>query len=102
MLSAPVLRVDYAIEARGAVAANIAGDLVMQKPALAAIDASGVFAGSEVAPVLVSNGTRMRGGNAPNYFAQALPENLREGLLIGLMRMGILHNLANLTQACAA
>ena len=98
LLSAGVLRVNYEVEARGAVAAKLAGDLVMQKPALAAINASGVFAGAEVAPVFVSDGTGTRGGVGPEFFEHDIPTDLREGVLIGLMRMGILHNLAVLTQ----
>ena len=98
LLSASVLRVDYEVEARGAVAANITGDLVMQKPMLAAVNASGDFAGADVAPMLVSDGERMRGGVAPDYFEQEQPPDLRDGMLIGLLRMGILHNLATLTQ----
>lgn len=101
LLSAGVLRVDYQIEARGAVTAKLDGDLVMQKPALAAINASGRFAGADVAPVLVSDGKRMRGGVAPHYFDGELAADLRGGLLVGLMRMGILHNLAKLASGAA-
>lgn len=98
LMSTPVLRVDYEIEAHGLISADIDGDLVMQKPDLAAISANGVFISGDVAPTLIADGKKMRGGNALPYFDHAVPEDLRTGLLIGLMRMGILHNLATLSQ----
>ncbi|MDH3588593.1 MAG: hypothetical protein OEQ74_04245 [Gammaproteobacteria bacterium] len=97
LLATEVLRIDYEIEARGGLTANLVGDLVMQKPNLAAIHAGGNFAGADVQPVLVANGSRMRGGVA-DYFEQPMPSDLRAGLLLGLTRMGILHNLATLAQ----
>ena len=97
LLDASVLRIDYVVEATGAVDALLHGDLVVQKPALAAIAAHGLFAGSDADLRLVSDGARVVGGNGANRFAQPLPEALREGMLIGLVRMGVLHNLAVLS-----
>ncbi|MDH3647476.1 MAG: hypothetical protein OER80_11955 [Gammaproteobacteria bacterium] len=96
MLSASVLRVNYEIEASGAVTANLAGDLVTQKPEMAAISANGVFNHNVVQPRLVSDGVRMRGGIEADSFEEGLPVDLRAGLLLGMTRMGILHNLAML------
>ncbi|NNM21429.1 MAG: hypothetical protein HKO55_09185 [Gammaproteobacteria bacterium] len=97
LLDARVLRIDYEIEARGAVSADISGDLLMQQPALAALRATGDFATQPVQPMLVADGTTMRGGTA-SYFSQPAPAQLRDGLLLGLTRMGVLHNIAMLTQ----
>lgn len=98
VLATRVLRVNYEIEARGAIEASQTGDLVLQKPAMAAIDSAGVFAGAAVRPQLVSDGIRLRGGAEPKFFERPLPADLHSGLLLGLTRMGVLHNLAMLTQ----
>ncbi len=99
LLEAAVLRVNYTVQARGAVEAELSGDLVMQKPALAALSAEGSFAGGPVAPELVVDGARMRGRARPQQdgFEAAQPADLRNGMLLGLMRMGILHNIAMLS-----
>lgn len=97
MLAAAVLRVDYEVHAEGAVNADLRGDLVVQKPGRAAIDASGEFVDAPIKLQLISDGTHMRGGNATQRFDLATPEGLHDGLLLGLVRMGILHNLAMLS-----
>lgn len=97
LLDAPVLRVDYEIAARGALEATLAGDLVVQKPALAALRADGAFAGNEVALRLVADGERLRGGTGSRRFEVPAPAELHQGLLVGLLRMGALHNLAMLS-----
>ncbi len=97
LLDAGVLRVDYVIEASGAIDAMLHGDLVAQKPSLAAVAAHGRFAGSDVDLRLISDGERIVGGNGAAAFAQPLPPALHEGMLVGLVRMGVLHNLAMLS-----
>ena len=97
LLDAGVLRIDYVVEATGAVDALLHGDLVVQKPALAAIAAHGSFAGRDADLRLVSDGEHVVGGNGASRFSRPLPEALHEGVLIGLVRMGVLHNLAVLS-----
>ena len=100
LLITNVLRVNFEVEARGAVVADLDGDLVTQQPELAAIRAQGSFAGKPVQPVLIGDGQRLRGGSK-DFFDQPAPPDLRDGLLLGLTRMGILHNLAMLSADAA-
>ena len=76
LLDASVLRIDYVVEASGAVEAMLHGDLVAQKPALASIVAHGFFAGSDVDLRLVSDGETVAGSNGANRFSEPLPPAL--------------------------
>ncbi|MBT8132805.1 MAG: hypothetical protein KJO35_11085, partial [Gammaproteobacteria bacterium] len=101
LLSAKVLRIEYEIEATGVVEAKLSGDLLMQQPALAAIRASGDFNEAATDVRLVANGERMKGGSEQRSFDEKMPVDLRNGLLLGLTRMGMLHNLAMLVSGAA-
>lgn len=97
LLDASVLRVDYSIKAAGALSAALEGDLVAQQPARASVRAAGTFAGAATDLRFVADGKRMRGGSAQQSFDEPVPVALHEGLLVGLLRMGVLHNLAVLS-----
>lgn len=97
LLDAAVLRVDYVVTAEGAIGASLSGDLVTQKPSLAALRAHGDFAGESKLMQLSADGVQMRGGSGAATFSSAVPAALHEGLLLGLLRMGVLHNLAMLS-----
>ncbi|NND61408.1 MAG: hypothetical protein HKN49_14210 [Gammaproteobacteria bacterium] len=93
----PVLRIDYSVSASGAVAADLEGDLVLQKPGKAALRSVGDFAGNETSLRMVSDGERLQAQNLDRRVDIETPVAVHEGLLLGLVRMGILHNLAMLT-----
>ena len=97
MLDATVLRADYAITSEGAFSAQLDGDLVAQKPGRAALSADGMFAGTDVALRLAADGERLRGSSGTQGFDEPAPPALLEGLVVGLLRMGVLHNLAMLS-----
>ena len=61
------------------------------------LDAAGTFAGKPTNIKLVSNGSRMRLTVGTEVIDMETPKALNEGILIGLTRMGLLHNLARLT-----
>lgn len=97
LLSARVLRVDYEISAEGAIGARLDGDLVAQHPHRAALRADGVFAGADMELRLAANGEQMRGSSGAAGFTAVQPPALIEALVVGWLRMGVLHNLALLS-----
>ena len=87
----------FQIRAVGAVDATLTGRAVVGPGKTARIVADGSFAGSGAAIRLDADDQSIRGGNGEARFAKASPPAIAEGLLIGLTRMGLLHNLAVLS-----
>ncbi|MEM6993996.1 MAG: hypothetical protein AAF721_26020 [Myxococcota bacterium] len=88
-------RLRFVIEATGAVEARLSGRLVLTADAVE-IDARGTFAGQEVHLELRSDSGGVAGGHAetgPRFDLPAMPE-LRRAVVLGVTRMGLLHNLA--------
>ncbi len=96
LVAAASVEIDYDITAEGAVEAELQGGLRIQAGGLTEVTATGRFEGQEVALLLRSDGDRYEYGNGPERGSGATPQHLNEALLIGLTRMGILHNLAML------
>lgn len=63
------------------------------------LSADGEFAGEPVTLRLTAAGERYTYGNATQRTLAARPDGLEDALAIGFMRMGILHNLAQLAEA---
>jgi hypothetical protein len=101
LLGAPALRMRYRITAEGAVTASLNGTLYLAEGSQVELHATGTFAGAPVQLYLQSDGRRMDGGSQKRAFTAATPAQLREALVIGLTRMGLLHNLAQLTAGAA-
>jgi hypothetical protein len=97
MLSATSISGRYAVTADGAFSASLQGTLEMTRGGVAAIDATGTFGEDDVALFLRSDGRIVEGGSAERRFRDDAPGGLTEAVLLGLTRMGILHNLARLT-----
>lgn len=93
--SATPLHLPFRVEAGGAVEADVTGDLFLGTEGEARLQAEGTFAGRAMDVLLVSDGTSMvwTGQDTP----VPAPPGLRDALVVGLTRMGILHNLARLT-----
>jgi len=89
------LHLPFRVEAGGAIEAAVTGDLFLGAEGEARLQAEGSFAGGPLDVLLVSDGTSMRwtGQETP----VPSPPGLRDALVVGLTRMGILHNLARLT-----
>ena len=97
LLNSPTLTVSFEVIATGAFAAELRGTLTIMDDDQTSLRADGSFGGEPVSLHLDSTDTGLVGGNGDNQFAVAQPAALREALIIGLTRMGILHNLARLT-----
>lgn len=91
-------RVDFVVTATGAVEVDLTGHLVLGDSGRARLEGAGTFAGQEVDVLLVSDGERMRMTNEADTAETATPPALKEALVLGLTRMGVLHNLARLTE----
>lgn len=91
-----VLRFD--IEAEGLVAARLTGELRSRGDAIM-LRASGSFAGEPVELTLEGDGQRLTGSSGTARMELPQPPALAEAVVIGLTRMGLLHNLAVLVHA---
>lgn len=97
MLDAAAARVDFTVTSEGFIEVDLEGSLVLGDTGQARLEAQGTWQGDEVSVLLASNGQRMRMTDGTDTTETATPPSLREALVIGLTRMGILHNLARLT-----
>jgi hypothetical protein len=99
LLSAGALRFDFHVTAEGVIAADLRGGLEITPGERIRLSASGDFGGQAVELSFRSDAGEMEFGNAADPKTAPAPAHLKEALLIGLTRMGILHNLARLTGA---
>jgi hypothetical protein len=97
LLEAEKLSFGFDIRAVGPVPAVLVGNAVIGPEETARLVADGSFAGDDAAIRLESDSRTMAGGNGDAAFQEAAPPALRQGLLVGLTRMGLLHNLAVLS-----
>lgn len=97
LLSAPSLRMRYTAVSEGAFSASLSGTLSVARPRDFDLDASGTFGGSPVRAYLRSNGQVLEGEANGRGIREEVPPALQEAVILGLTRMGILHNLARLT-----
>lgn len=96
MLNAQVVQLAFHITAEGAVSADLDGSLELGTGTIL-LKGNGVFAGNRVDLVLEADDDQVAFGNRPDQKVTDTPPELRAAILIGLTRMGILHNLARLT-----
>jgi hypothetical protein len=101
LLNASLVRFDFHVTAEGAFEADLRGALHIDDVERVQVTASGQFGGQPVELFLRSEGEEVEFGNGPNRTSGARPRNLNEALLMGLTRMGILHNLARLVSGRA-
>jgi hypothetical protein len=94
LLEAGSIRFDAEIRGEGVLPSNLTGRTLLARGNKASLAFAGTFDRSPAQIVLVSDGTRMRGGAPELDFQLAAPAALGEGLVLGLTRMGLLHNLA--------
>ncbi|MEK9500324.1 hypothetical protein [Gaopeijia maritima] len=97
LLDAAAVEMDFEVAAEGAIEVALTGRLVVDADGRASLRAEGVFAGAPTDVMLSADAEEMRyGATAAPTEGPALPA-LREALLVGLTRMGVLHNIARLT-----
>ena len=101
LLNAATARFDFQVSAQGAFEADLQGVLAIGPADRVQLTAVGQFGGQPVDLLLRSEGEELEFGTKTNRRTATRPPHLREALLVGLTRMGILHNLARLTSASA-
>jgi hypothetical protein len=97
LLGAGSLCIEFEIRSQGVVESELKGTARMIRPDSARIEASGEFAGSGTDILFRTHLDRMYGDNGDQKFEEETPIALTEGLIIGMTRMGLLHNLAMLS-----
>ena len=97
LLSLGTVYLDFQVSFEGVVNSHIEGTLVLQSGQAARLAAGGTFDDRPVSLRLESDGSQISGGSASGDFQEPTPRALREGLVLGLTRMGLLHNLAKLS-----
>lgn len=96
LLQADRVAADFHITSEGAFEADLRGRLEISPEALS-LTARGHFGGQSAELFVARNGEEFRWGNASGAQTDVVPEHLQEAILIGMTRMGLLHNLAMLT-----
>jgi hypothetical protein len=97
LLQAGTVRLHFGVTAEGVIAAELRGALEMTPDGGIRLTASGQFDGQAVNVLLQCEAGGCAFGNAGNPVTAARPAQLKEAVVIGFTRMGILHNLARLT-----
>lgn len=104
LLEVGALRLPFDVSAEGAVEARLGGELAMRGDGLSLV-ADGHFGGRAAALAFTAasgtmNASVERDGQRRvlEPADQAAPPGLREAVVVGLVRMGVLHNLARLTE----
>lgn len=96
LLRAEVIQLRFEVRATGAVDVDLRGRLEISGDRVD-LAAKGRFVDREVDLVLQARGAEYEFGNRADVTRAETPPHLREALIIGFTRMGILHNLARLT-----
>lgn len=89
-------KVKFRTEATGAIAAAFEGEIVFKKGSVMEYRTTGKFAGKDYKLFLDCDGTKLRGGIDSKPFETDCPAGLRSGVVIGMSRMGLMHNIARL------
>lgn len=101
LLEADTVRFDFHVRAQGALEIDLQGVLDIVRADHIRLAASGEFAGRPADLLLLAEGEEMELGDKTNRTSAARPTHLKEAIVVGLTRMGILHNLARLMEAGA-
>lgn len=97
LLRAEMVGLNFQVTAEGAFEANLRGALHSGPADRMVLTASGTFGGKPVDVSLRSETGELVLGSTADPTTVRRPDHLKEAVLIGLTRMGILHNLARLT-----
>ncbi len=99
LLAAQYIQFSYHITSEGAFSADLRGDVVISSGERAEVSGSGTFGRDSVRVVLSSDATSMEFGRNGETLELITPAFLGEALIVGITRMGLLHNLARLVAA---
>jgi len=97
LLDASELSLSFNVYATGAVQADITGTLRKQASGDIEFTAKGDFAGQPIDLIAAHYGDRFKYGTRAAPLSAEPPAALWSALVIGLTRMGVLHNIANLS-----
>jgi hypothetical protein len=89
-------QLEFQVRAEGAFEAELSGIVDSGEDRRVELEADGTFGGEFVTLSLTVRGGRLLGGSSDRRFDEPVPPELHEAVVIGLTRMGILHNLARL------
>ncbi len=98
LLAASTVLIRAKITAEGAFSADLLGESEIKRGNRIKMKYEGDFGDKQHRLELRSDGEMLRGGSPMNRLELACPGKLNEGVLLGATRMGLLHNLAMLTQ----
>lgn len=97
LLEAEALSFDFQLSASGALEVSIDGTLLKSATGDFELTAAGLFAGQNVDVIVLSRENAFSFGSRSEPNSAPAPTELWQALMIGFTRMGILHNIANLT-----
>jgi len=97
LTEAESVRLDFRITAEGAIEVDLRGALLKTSTADYRLSATGTFAGQTVDLLLRTEGSDLLLDSQAAQSRIPRPVFLDDALMIGLTRMGLLHNLARLT-----
>jgi hypothetical protein len=97
LVGAEVVEMDFEIGATGAYPADLSGSLRISPDSGTTFVATGQFGGQPVDLFLRPHPEGMIYGNGDIRLVGVVPSDLQAALVIGLTRMGLLHNLARLS-----
>lgn len=93
LLNAEGMSLTFELSSEGAVASSLSGSLSLCSGNRTLIQSKGEIFGQEVRNSLRSDGQNMK----LNQQQKAIPANLNEAIVVGFLRMGLLHNLVRLS-----
>jgi hypothetical protein len=99
VLAATRVSIVFEIVAEGMNTANLRGVLELGPTGKMRLDARGSFAGEAGEVHFVCDGSTMKGERGGKRFELPVAPALRESVVLGLLRMGLLHNVAVLWNA---
>jgi hypothetical protein len=97
LLASSSVKIQFFITAEGAFEASLEGELVLQQGNYVNLWATGTFGPMSLDMSLVSDSFDLHGATGAGPKDWSTPAALNEALIIGLTRMGLLHNLARMT-----
>jgi hypothetical protein len=96
LLSAHSFHIRARLASGGRIESHFEGTLVAGEGQRMHLALEGSFGGRDASAQLVCDGSKMRGGSREQPFTFDAPPALREGVVVGFVRMGLLHNVAGL------
>ncbi len=101
LIESQSLLVTYNLSGSGSITADFSGVLIVQPENHLVWRARGSYGGTPMELELVSDGEFMIGKTPKTTFRKRTSKHLNQAVLIGLTRMGLLHNLARLSGGAA-